>query len=207
MNDTNDRYYLYSFRRCPYAMRARMALFYSGIQVDIEEVDFKNKPARLLEMSPKGTVPVLCLHDGSVIDESLDIINWALNENDPEGWLDTDAAETQRLIQKNDGTFKKALDRYKYPNRYPDEDCSNARATGQKFLEDLNHRLTENSWLMGVRKTKADIAIFPFIRQFANTDREWFDALPLKALQNWLQKNLDSDLFQTIMKKDLTHLN
>ena len=91
-------------------MRARMALFYSGIQVDIEEVDFKNKPARLLEMSPKGTVPFLCLHDGSVIDESLDIINWALNENDPEGWLDTDAAETQRLIQQNDGAFKKALD-------------------------------------------------------------------------------------------------
>lgn len=192
---------LYSFRRCPYAMRARMALVAADVQCNVVEVDFKNKPDHLLEISPKGTVPVLQTLDDNVIDESLDVMRWALSQNDPDGWLDCDLDEAFELISYNDGDFKKALDRYKYPNRYPDEDCSNVRDIGEAFLVQLNERLERGQYLMGEEVGIADIAIFPFIRQFANTDRAWFDALDLKPLQDWLQQWLDSDLFQKVVKK------
>ena len=192
---------LYSFRRCPYAMRARMALVSAGVQCDVIEVDFKDKPDHLLEISPKGTVPVLQTIDGQVIEESLDVMRWALSNSDPEGWLDCDLDDAFDLINYNDGDFKKALDRYKYPNRYPDEDCSGARNMGEVFLTQLNERLNAHNYLMGDNLTITDVAIFPFIRQFANTDREWFDALDLKPLQGWLQQRLESELFQKIVKK------
>lgn len=207
MNTQNQRHYLYSFRRCPYAMRARMALFYAGIPIDIEEVDFKDKPAKMLALSPKGTVPVLNSVDGSVIDESLDIMRWALSQNDPDGWMNADKAQINALISENDGTFKAALDRYKYPNRYPDEDCSGARDNGYKFLIRLNERLQSHKHLCADHITMADIAIFPFIRQFANTDKAWFEGLSLPHLQTWLRDHLESDLFQTIMGKNLQRLN
>lgn len=190
---------LYSYRRCPYAMRARMALFACGIQCQVHEIDFKDKPAAMLAASPKGTVPVLVLKDSTIIDESIDIVYWALRQNDPIEWMKGEGY--QNLIAENDGMFKMALDQYKYPNRFPDEDCTNAREEGLAFLEKLNDKLTKQAFLLRNKKTIADICIFPFIRQFANVDRAWFDALDLKPLQNWLHANLESDLFQHVMEK------
>lgn len=189
---------LYSYRRCPYAMRARMALVQANIQCDVHEINFKDKPAHMLEISPKGTVPVFSTLDGDVIDESLDIMHWALKQNDPNAWLHQDAAS---LIEENDGSFKGALDRYKYANRFPDEDCSDAREQGLIFLQKLNERLSSQKQLIGDQITMADIAIFPFVRQFANVDRSWFDALDLRPLQKWLKEHLDSDLFLSVFKK------
>ncbi len=194
-----ENHTLYSYRRCPYAMRARMALFMARIPCTVHDIDFKNKPEEMLKASPKGTVPVLILEDGTVIEESLDIIYWALQQNDPDGWLMAQGYEG--LIAENDEMFKAALDRYKYPNRFPDEDCANAREQGLVFLQKLNDKLAAHAFLLNDQKGIADICIFPFIRQFANVDREWYEALDLKPLQNWLNTNLKSDLFQHIIKK------
>ncbi|WP_394727290.1 glutathione S-transferase [Altererythrobacter sp. GH1-8] len=196
---------LYSFRRCPYAMRARMALWVSGTTCELREVKLANKPAELIEASEKATVPVLVLPDGTVIDESLDVMRWALAQNDPEGWLKgVDAA----LIARNDGPFKHHLDRYKYPTRYPDETGGDEeafrlkhRADGLEILSDLDRQLTNLPQLCGDTRTMTDIALFPFIRQFANTDRGWFDAQDLPQLQRWLEGHLASDLFKAIMPK------
>ena len=191
---------LYSFRRCPYAMRARMALMASGQAVRLREVVLRDKPAEMLKASPKGTVPVLVLEDGTVIDESLDVMTWALEQNDPGGWL---TADGEALIAEADGPFKEALDRYKYPNRYEDEgvDKFEQRAKGREFLAKLDEILKDQTYLLGDAISKADIAIFPFVRQFANTDRAWFDAEPLPHLQRWLTGHLESDLFLSVMKK------
>ena len=196
---------LYSFRRCPYAMRARMALWVAGIAVELREVKLADKPAELAQASPKATVPVLRLPDGSVIDESLAIMRWSLAQSDPEAWL---AGEDTALIARNDGPFKRALDRYKYPTRYPeeaqgDEDTFHFdhRSHGLAFLEDLNTRLADSAHLSGDTRTLTDIALFPFIRQFANTDRDWFDAQGLPHLQTWLEGHLASDLFARVMPK------
>jgi len=190
---------LYSYRRCPYAMRVRMALVVAGIQCEVHEIDFKNKPHTMLTASPKGTVPVLILNNGDVIDESFDVVLWALQQNDPEKWLVVKG--TGGLIAENDGAFKQALDRYKYPNRFPDEDCSDARDKGEEFLHKLNGLIEKNGYLLSDKRTLADICIFPFIRQFANVDRKWFDVLDFKPLQSWLKINIENDLFAHIMKK------
>ncbi|BDI61526.1 glutathione S-transferase [Qipengyuania nanhaisediminis] len=196
---------LYSFRRCPYAMRARMALWIAGVTVTLREVKLADKPPELAEASPKATVPVLVLADGTVIDESIAIMRWALARSDPEGWLAGDDAE---LIARNDGPFKHHLDRYKYPNRYPDEAGGDEatfrydhRSCGLAILSDLDTRLGGRRNLCGERRMLADIALFPFIRQFANTDREWFDAQGLPHLHEWLERHLASDLFAAIMPK------
>lgn len=182
-------------------MRARMALVLSRIECEVHEVDFKNKPDHLLEISPKGTVPVLQMKTGEILEESLDILRWALAQNDPQNLLDCESDVAENLISQNDGSFKHALDRYKYPNRYPDEDCSNAREDGVAFLSKLNERLLKFPQLMGKKITYADIAIFPFIRQFANVDKDWFNGLPLTELKKWLSTHLESDLFENIVKK------
>ena len=195
---------LYSFRRCPYAMRARLALMATGQLVRLREVVLRDKPAEMLEASPKGTVPVLVLEDGTVIDESIDVMKWSLDTADPLGWKEADVDTSKRLIERNDGPFKKALDRYKYPNRYEDEgvDKFEQRAIGAETLADLDQRIGENGGqLLGPKPSFADYAIFPFIRQFANTDRVWFDAQPLPHLQRWLAGHLESELFGSIMKK------
>lgn len=192
---------LYSFRRCPYAMRARLALAVSGTSCQLREVALKNKPAAMLEVSPKGTVPVLVTAEGEVIDESLDIMRWALARQDPEGWLDADAAVTDMLIADNDGPFKANLDRYKYPSRFDLADPVPARAAGVEFLERLNARLEGRAYLFGDRRTLADMAIFPFVRQFAAVNPDWFKTLPLKPLQGWLSGHLASTLFQDVMQK------
>jgi glutathione S-transferase len=197
---TRARPILYSFRRCPYAMRARMALAVSGIDIEHREVLLRDKPPAMLDASPKGTVPVVALPDGHVVDESLDIMCWALGQNDPEHWLAPGRAAFD-LIARSDGPFKHDLDRYKYPNRYDDVDALQHRQSGSEFLAELDQKLTGQAQLFGSQISVADIAIFPFVRQFANHDRDWFDAQDWPRLQAWLTAHLASPLFDSIMKK------
>jgi glutathione S-transferase len=195
---------LYSFRRCPYAMRARMALRYSGVAVDIVEVSLKAKPAEMLALSSKGTVPVLSV-DGQVIDESLSIMHWALAQNDPQDWLlKDDPLGPQRiaeLIEANDQVFKLHLDHYKYAERYPEQPMEVYRAEGEVFLRRLDELLEGRDYLLAAHPSLADIALMPFVRQFAHVDREWFGQTRYLRLQAWLQRFIESDLFTSIMKK------
>ncbi|WAR46878.1 glutathione S-transferase [Methylomonas rapida] len=189
---------LYSFRRCPYAMRARLVIAYAGIAVELREVQLKNKPQAMLEASPKGTVPVLVLPSSEVIDESLDIMSWALGLNDPDHWLETQS-QAQSLIRRNDGEFKYYLDRYKYADRYPEHPIEYYRTHGELFLAELEQRLERNACLSGPRFGLADAAIAPFIRQFAAVDRDWFASSAYPALRGWLQNFLDSPLLAQAM--------
>lgn len=188
---------LYSFRRCPYAMRARLALAVSETECVLREVALSDKPAALLAASSKGTVPVLVLADGAVLEESLDIMRWALARNDPAGWLDADAGETQALIATNDGAFKHHLDRYKYADRCG-EDAHLHRSAGLAILRELDGRLAGGTNLCGDAMSLGDAALLPFVRQFAQVDRAWFDAQPLPRLQRWLERHLASPLFARI---------
>jgi len=195
---------LFSFRRCPYAIRARLALAMSGAELDLVEVSLRNKPERMLELSPKGTVPVVELDDGTVIDESLDIMLWTLNNHDPKGWLGRDEAtqkEMLKLIEDNDGDFKHHLDRTKYAIRYDGADPELHRQSANQFLTVLSSRLEKQPYLMGASAKLADWAILPFIRQFANIDRSRFDATTHPRLGAWLDEGLASELFQTVMQK------
>ena len=191
---------LYSFRRCPYAMRARMALRYSGVPVEIVEVSLKAKPAEMLAISPKGTVPVLDA-DGRVIDESLEIMRWALAQNDPQGWLLDGDSRIAELIEANDQGFKIDLNRYKYAERYPEQPMEVYRGAGAVFLQRLEGLLQDRDYLLAGHPSLADIALLPFVRQFAHVDREWFAQTPYVRLQAWLQRFLESELFTSIMKK------
>jgi len=197
---------LYSFRRCPYAMRARMALRYSGVPLDTHEVSLKAKPEEMLRLSPKGTVPVLILQDGTVIDESLDIMRWALARNDPDNWLmQGHSAEIQlaeSLIAENDGFFKQALDRYKYSIRYPEQPREVYRTQGEIFLARLEGLLSDKAYLCRDTCSYADIAIFPFIRQFASADEVWFTQSPYPNLHRWLEALITSSLFIQIMARE-----
>jgi glutathione S-transferase len=195
---------LYSFRRCPYAMRARMALRYSGVAVDIVEVSLKAKPAEMLALSGKGTVPVLSA-DGRVIDESLDIMRWALAQNDPQDWLLKDdpdaAAQIAPLIEQNDQVFKVHLNRYKYAERYPEQPMEVYRGEGEVFLQRLDELLEGRDYLLASHPSLADVALMPFVRQFAHVDRDWFAQTQYRQLQDWLQRFLESDLFTGVMRK------
>ncbi len=191
---------LYNYRRCPYAMRARMALHYAGIEYQKNDIDFKNKPVDMLRLSPKGTVPVLVVDGAMCLDESLEIMLWALSQNDFDDWLES-KEEALNLILVNDTIFKPQLDRYKYPNRFAGEDCSKARDKAEMFIQQLDNKLTRNRALLSDRTSLADIAIFPFIRQFANVDTGWFRNLPYRNVQNWLYENVRSDFFLDIMRK------
>ncbi|GAA6193782.1 glutathione S-transferase [Phaeobacter sp. NW0010-22] len=187
---------LYSFRRCPYAMRARLALASSGIEVALREIVLRDKPAAFLETSPSGTVPCLKV-GGVVIDESLDVMVWALGQQDPEGWCDMPDAGWA-WIERADGPFKHALDRTKYATRYPDQDADTHRAAAAAFLKGLDAQIGD--WIFD-RPTLADYAILPFVRQFAFIDKTWFDAQPWPDLQRWLELFLVSDRFKAIMTK------
>jgi glutathione S-transferase len=172
---------LYSFRRCPYAMRARLALAASGIKTELREVVLKDKPAELLAVSPKATVPVLQTETGRVIDESIDIMRWALDKRDPLNWYQTldrrQQIQCDELIANNDGDFKYYLDRYKYADRYPEHPESYYREQGEKTLQNLESLLKENGCLLTEKWTLADIALLPFVRQFALVDKDWFNTL------------------------------
>lgn len=192
---------LYSYRRCPYAMRARMALKYAGIEFEQREIDFRNKPQSMLLVSPKGTVPVLCV-DRLVLDQSLDIMHWALDKSDPSSWNGVDEQDAQMWIEKNDGPFKVLLDQYKYPNRFPDlnpEDVLNSAI--DLMFDPMENALQSSPYLLGNRLSWVDVAIFPFIRQFAAVNPQQFEALPFPALKKWLKLHLESELFHSVMNK------
>ena len=197
----------YSFRRCPYAMRARLALHASAILVEHREVVLKHKPAHLLALSPKGTVPVLWLRSPAghrVLEQSLDIMQWALHQNDPLGWWPaTNAALTDAmaLIAHNDGPFKEQLDRYKYPNRSGLDSGLADRNEAALWLHTMDARLRAQPFLAGERFGLADAAIAPFVRQFAHTDPAWFAAQPWAALAGWLAAFENSALFEAVMHK------
>lgn len=188
---------LWSFRRCPYAMRARLAIQSAGVQTELREILLKDKPDAFLETSASGTVPALAADRN--IDESRDIMIWALRQNDPDGWLDMPDAGYD-LITENDGPFKAALDHTKYAVRHPDKTEAEERAKAAVFLHDLNQRLTQ-SYLFKDTPSLADMAILPFVRQFANTDRAWFDAQDWPNLIRWLDQFLYSDAFKNVMIK------
>ena len=201
---------LYSFRRCPYAIRARLALAISRVGYELREVSLKNKPAEMLTASAKGTVPVLVLPGGQVIAESLDIMRWALALNDPDGWLTPALDDMAALITDNDGKFKHSLDRYKYPNRYPLESDGDLhtfaitqRLEAASWLQTLESRLSQRwqIWLCGPQPSLADMAILPFVRQFAHTDAAWFAGQPWPLLQAWLAGFQTSSLFGAAMAK------
>ena len=186
---------LYSFRRCPFAMRARLALAVGATRCALREILLRAKPQAMLSASPKGTVPVLVLPDGRVIDESIDIMRWALAESDPEDWL---ARDDSGLIATNDGAFKQDLDGYKYPHRHGGDGIA-YRTAGLEFLRTLDARLEGGGQLCGSKRGLADAAILPFVRQFAAVDPEWFDGQALPALQAWLRDHLASPLFAAVM--------
>jgi glutathione S-transferase len=192
---------LYSFVRCPYAMRARMAIARAGIVCEMREVDLKDKPQAMLDVSPKGTVPVVLLSDGKVLDESLDIMRWALQRHDPDGWLKHPEQEMQDLIAINDGEFVLALKQYKYPGRYEDRDPLKARSTGFEFLKNLEMRIAAKGFVIADSISLADIAIFPLIRQFALVDWMWFENCGLQRLNIWLNYFMHSELFEVVMEK------
>ena len=189
---------LYSFRRCPYAMRARLAIRANGVRVLLREVSLKSKPTEMLRISPKGTVPVLELQDGQVIEQSLDVMRWALAHSFDKSF-DSSLGNglNSSLIERNDGFFKTALDAYKYAV----QDKQIHRAQGEVFLAELNRLLSQSEFLAGDTMGALDWAIVPFVRQFSAVDALWFAALPYSALQRWLYRCVSSDLFVSIMQR------
>ena len=199
---TSSYHCLYSFRRCPYAMRARLGILFAELQVELREITLKNKPSQMLAISPKGTVPVLQLVDRTVIEESREIMIWALEQQDPQGLVDAEVLQqANALIDKNDNEFKYWLDRYKYANRHTDMTQTEYRQKGEIFLRVLEELLTKNPYLLGKTVTIADIGIMPFVRQFAHVDRDIFYSLPYPNLQRWLQDWLQHPLFLQAMTK------
>lgn len=193
---------LYSFRRCPYAMRARLGLLFAQLQVELREITLKDKPAQMLAISPKGTVPVLQLSNDAVIEESREIMVWALEQKDPQSLLNANILhEANNLIDKNDNEFKYWLDRYKYADRHLDMTQTEYRQRGEDFLQDLEALLKKNPYLLGSHVTIADIAIMPFVRQFAHVDRDTFYTMPYPNLQRWLTCWLEHALFLQVMTK------
>lgn len=186
-------------------MRARMALRYAEIPVEIREISLRDKPQAMLAVSPKGTVPVLVLDSGEVLEQSLDIMQWAIQQRDPEGWLALtvdEATVSKQLIDDNDGAFKRALDRYKYPERYPEQTQQDYRAQGERFLLMLEAHLQSHYHLVRDKLSMADIAIFPFVRQFAAVDADWFTrTAEYPALKTWLDRLVTSTLFEQVMEK------
>ncbi|MEG3850343.1 glutathione S-transferase [Microcoleus sp. herbarium19] len=195
---------LYSFRRCPYAVRARLALMVSNRVCELREVVLREKPPEMFEVSAKGTVPILIDVDGRVLDQSMDIMLWTLRQNDPEKWLIPEqgsVAEMLELIAEFDDGFKYHLDRYKYPERYAGVDAETHRQEGALYLDRLNARLSAAEYLFGNNIALADVAIAPFVRQFAHTDRAWFDEQPWLGLQAWLAWFTESEIYSSVMQK------
>ncbi|MBL4682115.1 MAG: glutathione S-transferase [Pseudomonadales bacterium] len=200
----NNQPILYTFRRCPYAIRARMGLAYANVDFEHREVTLKNKPTNMISLSPKGTVPVLKLLDGTVLEESLDILIWAIGQKDVDGWMTYPAkrlSEMAALIAENDFEFKIHLDHYKYADRFPEASQEEYRSRCEPFLLSLEKRLTENPFLFSHQIAYADIAIVSFIRQFSKVDETWFSHAPYPRLKIWLNHLINSTLFLSIMKK------
>ena len=187
-------------------MRARMAIHYAGVKTILREVVLSDKPREMLQLSPKATVPVLVLEDGAVFDESIDIMFWALGMSDKEGWLGSldkqDLVLAKKLIIENDNEFKTNLDHYKYAERFPQQSMEEYREQGEIFLKKLDQYLQQHDYLLGDQLSLCDVAIFPFVRQFAYVDFSWFEQSPYLSLQRWLQRLIDSALFTAVMKKN-----
>ena len=195
---------LYSFRRCPYCMRAHMALKYSGIKVELREVELQNYPPEALKISPKATVPVLLLPDGSVIDESWDILKWALAQNDPDHWSGEDnehALDAEILIETNDFSFKEDLDHYKYADRHPEHSEEYYRQECEEYIAELEEMLCKNRYLLSDKVSLADIGVFPFVRQFSLVNKEWFEQAPYPHVRQWLSALIDTELFENAFEK------
>jgi glutathione S-transferase len=194
---------LYTYRRCPYAIRSRLALYQAKIDYESIEISLKDKPIDFLALSPKGTVPVLVdNNNGKVIEESLEIMIWALNKSDPDNWIINDNNLSQELINENDFSFKKNLDRYKYADRFPEYSKEYYRAQCELFINVLNEKLKSKNYLMTEKISLADIAIFPFIRQFSLVDEDWFLNSKYRELKKWLQRFIESQMFKDVMKKN-----
>lgn len=181
-----------------------MSLVSAGVRCELREVVLRDKPTEMIEISPKATVPVLQLRDGTVIDESLDVMRWALAQADPEDWLkptSTSPEDAFALIEQTETQFKPHLDRYKYPDRYTDVSADEHRTAGTRFIALLENRLAVTPYIYGGQACIADMAIFPFVRQFANTDREWFDAALYPHTQDWLTNLIGGAHFAMAMKK------
>ena len=186
-------------------MRARMALKYAGVEVEHREIELRNKPQSMLLVSPKGTVPVLCLGDGLVLDQSLEIMYWALGQCDPDGWTLVDEVNAHDWVETNDGPFKTLLDQYKYPNRYTDLDTLDIlNAAMALMLEPIEAALQSHQYLMGNSLCWVDVALFPFIRQFSMVNPPEFESLPLPAMKAWLKARIESELFKSVMNKHPT---
>jgi len=182
-------------------MRARLALAQAGVAVQLREVVLRDKPPEMLAVSSKATVPVLVLSDGRVIEESIEIAEWAFSKRDSDGWWPAESASFRQLVVSNDGDFKHNLDRYKYPDRYPGAERETYRSAGEVWLAELDQRLQISSWLAGASPGAADIMIMPFIRQFVNTDPQWFAGTRYSALDTWLNYWLAGELFKSVMDK------
>lgn len=195
---------LYSFRRCPYTIRARLALQVSGVAYELREIQLRDKPPSMLAASPKGSVPVLVLPDGQVIDESWEIMQWALQQHDPDNWLGAEGqflAAAVPLVALNDGSFKMALDCYKYADRHPEQPQAFYRRQGELFLQQLEIQLQTHLYLLGDQLSIADAAVVPFIRQFAAVDPHWFMQSPYPRLRHWCDIIINSALFVAVMQK------
>ncbi|MEM6705116.1 MAG: glutathione S-transferase N-terminal domain-containing protein [Acidobacteriota bacterium] len=190
---------LYTFRRCPYAIRARMAIDAAGVTVEAREVLLRDKPQVLLEASPKGTVPVLVLLDGSILEESLDVMQWALETRDPEDWL-RDGAEAVHWLERVEREFKPRLDGYKYGHRGPAGEEERCRSEGAEWLRSLEGRLAQGH-VLGAQRTLADVGTFPFVRQFVHHDRVFFANLELARVSAWLEDFLAGERFARVMTK------
>ena len=193
---------LYTYRRCPYAIRSRLALYQANIDYEPIEISLKDKPLDFLALSPKGTVPVLIDNNGKVIEESLEIMIWALNKSDPDNWILDDNNLSQELINENDFSFKKNLDKYKYADRFPEYSKEYYRSQCELFINVLNEKLKSKNYLMIDKISLADIAIFPFIRQFALVDEDWFLNSKYRELKKWLQRFIESQMFKDVMQKN-----
>ena len=195
---------LYSFRRCPYCMRAHMALKQAGIQVELREVKLSDMSEEALAVSPDETVPVLVLADGTALDESWEIVKWALLQNDPDNWLGDNSAlllDAEMLVETNDYSFKEDLDHYKYSDRFPEQGKEHYRQACEEFIVELEEALSESPYLIAEHLSLADIGVFPFIRQFSLVDIEWFQQAPYPNVQRWLKGLIHSELFEDVFQK------
>ena len=198
---------LYSFRRCPYCMRVHMALKYARLKIILREVELSDLPSEALAVSPHATVPSLVISENEYMDESWDIVKWATQQSDPENWLGENneyLKDAEMLVETNDYSFKDDLDHYKYADRFPEQAMEYYRQRGEEFLEELNEMLEQNNFLLAEHITIADIAVFPFIRQFAMVDKGWFDKAPYPQLQRWLDFILETEWFSEAFKKHET---
>ncbi len=195
---------LYTFRRCPYCMRAHMALKNAGIKIELREVELKNMPQQLLDLSPDATVPVLQVSNDEVLTESWDIVRWALSPQAPDNWLGNDNSyllDAEMLIETNDYSFKADLDHYKYAERHPEQTQEQYRTACEEFIEELEDMLSDNVFLLDDKISLADIGVFPFVRQFSLVDKNWFEQSDYPAVRDWLQGLIDTELFQQVFQK------